>query len=328
MRALFVTNLWPDPERPHYGTFIRSQACSLEAAGVAVDVLNIRGSVSRRAYALAPKAVVAARARPYDVVHVHTGHAALISMPFAPRPVVLSFVGMDILGQPRAHGVTPKSRAERTVFRQLARAATRTITKSVEMERALPPRARRRNHVIPNGVDLDVFAPQPRTEARARLGWSIDDPVALFLGDPADPRKNVELATAATSIARRSLPALRLELAWGARPEDVPTLMSAADCLVVPSRSEGSPNVVKEAMAAALPVVATPVGDVPERLAGIAGCYVVPPDPNAVAEAILAASTFGRVPEAREAVMPLSLERVAARILEVYELALGGSRGR
>src|SRR5207244_2798257 len=50
MRVLFVSNMWPDEERPWYGTFIKTQAESLERIGVEVDVLPIRGYASRRAY--------------------------------------------------------------------------------------------------------------------------------------------------------------------------------------------------------------------------------------------------------------------------------------
>jgi teichuronic acid biosynthesis glycosyltransferase TuaC len=320
MRILFITNMWPDPVMPHYGTFIRSQAESLEAANVAVDVLTIRGYSSNLAYAMAPRAVLAlSRARAYDVVHVHTGHAAAVSMWGVPHPMVLSFVGADVLGQPRARGMTFKSRIEITLFRQLARAATRTITKSKEMEDALPAAVRARNHVIPNGVDVEAFAPQSKAQARTVLGWGQEEKVVLFLGDPDDPRKNVALARAAVALGRRSVPNLRLHLAWGARPEEVPRLMWAADCLAFPSRSEGSPNVVKEAMAAALPVVATAVGDVPERLAGVSGCFVVPADPPAFADALLSAVQIDRAPAARQAVLGLSLPKVAERVIEVYE---------
>jgi teichuronic acid biosynthesis glycosyltransferase TuaC len=99
--------------------------------------------------------------------------------------------------------------------------------------------------------------------------------------------------------------------------------MWAADCLVAPSRSEGSPNVVKEAIAAALPVVATPVGDVRERCDGVPGCFVVAAEPTAFAEAVVRAVALERAPAAREAVLALSLDAVAARVIDVYERALG-----
>lgn len=326
MRVLFVTNMWPDAVRPHYGAFIRSQAGSLEPAGVAVDVLTIRGYRSKRAYAMTPRTVLRlSRERDYDLVHVHTGHAAAVSVWGVRQPIVLSFVGADVLGQPRERGLTVKSRLEVAIFRQLARLAATTITKSSEMERALPASTQSRNHVIPNGVDVEIFAPQPKPQARRSLGWTQDEKVALFLGDPADPRKNVELARAAVALARESLPTLRLHMAWGTRPEDVPRLMWAADCLLFPSRSEGSPNVVKEAMAAALPVVATPVGDIVERLAGVDGCFVVAAEPAAFCAALLRAVELDRAPDARAAVLELSLPKVAARVIEVYETVINGA---
>jgi hypothetical protein len=50
----------------------------------------------------------------------------------------------------------------------------------------------------------------------------VGEKVALFLGDPADPRKNHELAAAAVAIARRTVPELRLHVGWGSRPEEIP----------------------------------------------------------------------------------------------------------
>src|ERR1019366_3672069 len=115
------------------------------------------------------------------------------------------------------------------------------------------------------------------------------DRIALFMGDPEDPRKNVTLAKEAIGdLAGRGLN-VKLHLAWGAKPHDVPELMAAADALVLPSLSEGSPNVVKEAMACALPVVATPVGDVRERLSGVDGCFIVDPTSVSFADGLQAA---------------------------------------
>ena len=53
LKVLFVTNMWPDRVMPHYGPFIASQARSLEAIGISIDVLAIRGYVSSRAYVVA-----------------------------------------------------------------------------------------------------------------------------------------------------------------------------------------------------------------------------------------------------------------------------------
>jgi teichuronic acid biosynthesis glycosyltransferase TuaC len=324
VRVLFVTNMWPDEERPWYGTFIKTQADSLERAGVELDVLPIRGYASKRAYADAVGEVRRMTSqRDYDVVHAHYGHAAAVARFQRAAPLVISYCGDDVLGTPaEGGGLTPRSRAEAAVFRQLAHVAAATITKSEEMEQALPRSRRARNHVIPNGVDVERFAPRPRDEARQELGWDTEERIALFVGDPAIPRKNHPLAEAACAVAREQVERLRLQVAQGFTPAQIPTLMSAADALLMTSLWEGSPNVVKEAMAAELPVVAVPAGDVEERLRGVDRCFVRPYDAAALGEALAEAVSDGRAPAAREAVFALSLENVAQRVLDVYESTL------
>jgi glycosyltransferase involved in cell wall biosynthesis len=327
LRVLFVTSMWPDNQRPHYGTFIQTQAESLEDCGVGIDVLVIRGYITPLAYPLArPRIKSLVKERHYDLIHVHTGHAATVALPGLRKPSVLSFVGGDVLGNPTDRGTPINSRLEARVLRQLARASTRSITKSREMERALPRSLRARNHVIPNGVNLEAFTPRPRAEARAALNWDQDELVALFLGDPNDPRKNVSLARAAVSELQSRAPNVRLHIGWGSHPQEIPSLMWAADALIFTSRSEGSPNVVKEAMAAALPIVATSVGDIPERLEEVPGCFVVSADPDSFAEALTRAFSFGRAPAAREAVQALSLQHVANRVAKLYENVTGITR--
>jgi glycosyltransferase involved in cell wall biosynthesis len=329
LRVLFVTSMWPDATRPYYGPFVRSQAQSIELLGVGVDVLAIRGYVSQRAYLAAVRALYRLRrGGQYQLTHVHTGHAAVPALTGVPGPMVISYVGGDLLGNPDESGrTTPKSRVEAMVFKQLARVASATITKSVEMQEALPRGLRARNHVIPNGVDLAAFAPQDRAHARRSLGWDDDEPVVLFLGDPSDPRKNVALARAAVAALRTRRPEVRLHIGWGATPAEIPNLMWAADALVFSSRSEGSPNVVKEAMAATLPIVATPVGDIPERLVGVDGCFVVAEDAEEFAQALELAVDGPRSIAAREAVASLSLEAVADQIVCVYETVTAMHRG-
>jgi glycosyltransferase involved in cell wall biosynthesis len=172
--------------------------------------------------------------------------------------------------------------------------------------------------VIPNGVDLDRFRPIPRSEARNRLGWDEHQPTAIFVGHPEIPVKNFGLAQEVHRRLAVSRPGLQLRVATAERPEDIPVWMSAADALLLTSHAEGSPNVVKEAMACELPVVSTPVGDVPERLAGVDGCRVCPPEAGALATALDSAVSHGRAPGARVAVAPLGSDAVAQRVLGVY----------
>lgn len=323
MRALWVTNMWPDRRRPWYGSFVHSQAESLRRLGLGLDVLYIPGYLSKGEYLRAlGRLQHHMRSGDYDLVHAHYGYSGVIARCQVRAPLVISYCGDDLLGTPRhngAPGFTRSSRALAVALAQLARVASATITKSDSMAALLPARARRRNRVIPNGVDVSKFKPTNRAEARQQLGWHDRRPNVLFVGDPAIPRKNVSLARGVCAeLARRGRP-VELRIAVDVPPAQMPLWLNAADLLLFPSLSEGSPNAVKEAMATELPIVSTPVGDVPERLRGVAGTFVVPHDVERMADAVLAALQVSRAPAAREAVLELSTERIAHRLLTVYQ---------
>ncbi|MDP2710653.1 MAG: glycosyltransferase [Solirubrobacteraceae bacterium] len=330
LNVLFVTNLWPDEARPWHGPFVRRQADSLVEAGVALDALVIRGWDDRSAYPKAARRIARLnRACRYDVVHAHYGHAAIVARLQLRAPLVVTYWGSDLLGKRAPSGaVAPHSRLEAATFRQLARITAATITQSLEMEQALPASAQRRNHVLPAGIELERFRPLDRDEARARLGWEADERVVLFAANPELPVKNHPLAVAAVERLRAHVPDARLEVAWGRPPDEMPLLMNAADALLLPSRSEGSPNVVKEALAAELPVVATRVGDVEQLLAGLPGCHACPSDADALAHGLRDALAHGRVPEGRLAMAPLDIGAVAQRTIAIYEDVIRAARLR
>jgi glycosyltransferase involved in cell wall biosynthesis len=306
---------------------VYSQARSLREAGVDLNVLTIRGYASRTEYLRAMGEILRRNLDSgYDVVHAHYGHSAVVARLEVRRPLVISYCGDDLLGTPaagRPWEMSPRSRALAWSFAQLSRVAAATITKSREMEEHLPRGARRRNHVIPNGVDLDMFRPLERAQARSMLGWPLEETTVLFAGNPAVERKNHPLAERACELAAARRPNLRLRVASGVPPAEMPVWMSASDVLIHPAWSEGSPNVVKEAMACELPIVATAVGDIGERLSGLEGCHVLPPEPELFAEALLDAAEHKPIVAARDAVSELSLARVARRVLDVYEQVAG-----
>ena len=100
--------------------------------------------------------------------------------------------------------------------------------------------------------------------------------------------------------------------------------MSAADCLIMTSVHEGSPNVVKEALMCDLPVVATPVGDVPERLADVDPSWQGE-DEIALGEALVECLREPRRSNGREAARGLTVKRIANRVLDLYrDLTRGG----
>jgi glycosyltransferase involved in cell wall biosynthesis len=257
-------------------------------------------------------------ARSYRLVHAHGGETAFPAR-FYRGPLVVSYSGSDLLGAAGSDGSLSASwRARRAFVRQHSRLAQATITKSEQLARCLPASVRARNTVIPNGVDRVLFRPLPQAQARTELGWSADERIALFAGDPKVASKRVELAEAACAAARRRGWPGRLQLAGGVPPDQMPLLLNAADCLLLTSTTEGSPNVVKEALACDLPVVATPVGDVAALLAGVSPSAVVEPDAEALADAVIECTREGRRSNGRELTGWLDKRLIAELIVDVY----------
>jgi teichuronic acid biosynthesis glycosyltransferase TuaC len=323
--VLVVTSGWPNEDNETYCVFIERQMETMFQRGVRCDVLFIRGYRSPLAYLLAGLRLAAwsiKRKRRYRLVHAHSGEAALAARLYLRAPLLVSYLGDDLLGTPRADAVIPlRSKLRRALFRQHSRLARMTITKSAEMQAALPASVQRRNTVLPNGVDPSLFRPVDRTTARRPLGWSETKRVALFAADPDVPRKRYWLARAAVERAQTVLPDLCLHVARGIPPAEIPLLMSAADCLLLTSSIEGSPNVVKEALMCNLPVVATPVGDVRELLAEVSPSFVCEPSAEALSEALLRCVESPRRSNGRDRSRHLDAEVIADRLLALYKTA-------
>lgn len=180
-------------------------------------------------------------------------------------------------------------------------------------------------YVIPNGVNLERFYPMKKEIARRELGVSKDEIRVLFVSDPARPEKNYPLAERAVQM--QSNEKVRLTAVYGEPQETVCKWVNAADVLVLTSFHEGSPNVVKEAMACNCAVVSTDVGDVKEIFGDTEGCYISGYDPEEFAgqikNALAFAAQHGRT-KGRERIIKLGLdeETIAKKIIEVYEAVL------
>ena len=271
---LVITNMWPEPSRPAYGVFVERQVEALCETGLQCDVLYVRGYISKVAYLRAALLFlwlsIFGRRR-YGLVHVHGGEMALVARLFLMRPMVATYHGDDVLGYKSDEGpVSRGSRLRSLMIRHHAALFTATVTQSAEMHNRLPTHVQRNDTVNHCGVDSERFAPMDRSDARRKLDWNDDERVALFAATkPYEPRKRIDLAKAAVRHAEADLGPIRLAIAENLPPESIPTMMNAADCLLLTSMAEGSPVVVKEALMCNLPVVATDVADVKDMLAGV-----------------------------------------------------------
>lgn len=326
MRVLCVANAWPDGESVA-GIFVKRQVESLRRLGCEIDVVVV-GRTSGKRWTRDVKAFreqVAARG--YEVIHAqYGGRTALAGVAIAAgTPFVVSFCGTDLNGLCVGKHWERAYAAAGVLCSQLAAPmASQIILKSDALRKKLwLGRDRRRAQVVPNGVDFDLFRPMDRRAARERLGWPAHRPVALVSGQSDSSVKRVDLAQAAVDAARSQIPGLALEVLHGVPPDDVPIYLNASDVVMMTSQHEGSPNIVKEALACDVSVVSVEVGDVRQWLDGTLGCWVVERHPAALGEAVARAVRFGGRSNGRTAVARLSLDAVGSMILQIYRKAKG-----
>jgi glycosyltransferase involved in cell wall biosynthesis len=103
--------------------------------------------------------------------------------------------------------------------------------------------------------------------------------------------------------------------------------MNACDALLVTSIQEGSPGVVKEALACNLPIVSLKVGDVPVRLKGIAGCELCADErPETIAASLQRVLARGERIQGRQAVQCLDERLLADQVIRIYRSVLPAAR--
>jgi len=327
LRVLMITSEWTEPGSSRTTHFIRRQAEFLAKAGVSLDVFAFHGGQKPLNY-LAAWARVQPRLRSgrYDVVHAQFGQSGLLALPRR-VPLVVTFRGCDLFGIiDDGHGrPTLRGRLLQTASRFVGRRADAVIIVSEHMRQQLNTSAP--VHVIPSGLNLELFRPYPQAEARQKLGLDPTARLVLFVACPTEARKRYALAQKAVALLNERLPAT-LIVGWGVPHPEIPLYMSAADVLVLTSIQEGSPNVVKEALACNLPVVSVPVGDVPERLRDVVGTEVCSDDrPETIAAALERVLRRGGRIDGRAAVRQLDEHILTQKVIDIYRSVLK-RRGR
>ena len=322
IRVLAISPQLPDSSSPGSNAPLLRQVESLRERGVHVDVIDMRGTPMIKYLLAVPR--MWWRMRNVDLVHGHFGFCGWLARMQCFKPLVISFMGDDLLGEPNDKGGFSRfSRMMVVANKFLARLARQVIVKSPEMAGIISPTV---SHVVPNGVDTTLFRPVDISVARERLGWKQDQVVILFPGNPDNPRKGYTLAVESTRVAESLLGQdIRIQPMWGVKPGDVPLLMNACNAVWMTSSIEGSPNVVKEAMSCDRPIVAVPVGDVEDLLDGVAGCHVGPRDPEKLGDLMASVLKFHDKSAGREALeqMNLDLGSVAFRVENIYRSVLG-----
>ena len=220
--------------------------------------------------------------------------------------------GLPLVVGSRGSDLRVRDAISKRLTRPVLHAAQRILVVSEDLGRvavrdydADPARIR----AIPNGCDAAIFHPQPRDAARATLGLDADAELVVYVGRLvpekglrelldacaalAPQRPRLQLALVGEGPMRAELdarlaasPGLRVHLPGAQGPQEVARWMAAADLVTLPSYSEGHPNVLVEALACGRPVVATPVGGIPEVVDADCGLLVPARDPVALADGL------------------------------------------
>jgi glycosyltransferase involved in cell wall biosynthesis len=263
-----------------------------------------------------------------DIVYAIYGFTGWVAL-WQPRPVVLSLAGDDALGSPSARGgITAKSRLGIALSNWAAGCAAAVCVQSEEMRSRLwTKRLRRRAMVVPYGVDPQRFHPGDRVEARLRLQIPLDERLVIFPSTPTEPRKRLDRAEAAMALVREVVPEAVMRIVTRVPHAAMPEYYRAADCCLLTSDWEGSPNVVKEALLSGLPVVTTDVGDVGRWVPLSSESAICPPVPDALARAIVRVLRERRRVDPSPFVAGFSSRAIAGRMVEIFKNVLRGQSG-
>jgi len=328
MKVLTVTNMYPTASKPSYGVFVKRQVEAIGELGHEYNVVFMDGSRRKTNYLTGIREIRNAvqRFEP-DLIHAHYGLTGFVARYAKSVPLVISLCGDDVLGTPDWNGrPTVKSRIIRHVTRIGCRAADEIIVKSREMANVVGKWGFKEAHVIPNGVNTTFFAPVDRLVARRRLGLSEKKKYVLFPQSAYVPGKRIDLARKVVHRLQQSGCDVELLVVYGQPQEVLREYYSAADIMFLTSESEGSPNVLKEAMACSLATVSFDVGDVAWLCGGTKHHYVVPKHDvqfmHKISLALLSASEDIRGDGRTKIVNELSGQDIGRRVEEVYHHAL------
>ena len=320
---------------------IQNQGDALVSEGVIVDYFLIKGKGIKGYLRNVMPLRKYMKVHQYDAIHAHYSLSAFVASLAGIKPLVVSLMGSDVK---TAGWYKFIIRLFAWLFRWKA-----IIVKSNDMYRSL---GIRRAIIIPNGVNMDRFQPMDKTECQKRLGWqtsnnknevnralAAEKPQTtnyklqttnhishiLFPAASSRPEKDFALAEAAVKITNHKSQITNhvvLHPFDNTPNTETPYWYNAADVVLMTSKWEGSPNVIKEAMACSRPIVATNVGDIAERMSGVDGCYVAQSrEPQELASLIEKALAFSQT-KGRERIILDGLDShdVNHRLIEVYNL--------
>lgn len=300
--------------------FVTEQGEAIRALGNEVEYFLVRGNYVKAVRDLKKKI----REFKPDIVHAHYGLSAITAELQSLAPVVTTF----------HNGETHNWHVNlMTSFMSLR--AKHVIYVAPHIREKVYFKAPNYS-IIPCGVTLEDCFLMDKSEARKKLGWPPNKKYVMFGGAFSNLRKNYALLRDAIAKLQTANDQWQIECVEmkGLTRSQCVLRMNACDVFALPTKNEGSPQALKEAMACNCPVVATDVADIKYLLGDLPGHYILlnkkgtPSDwvgdehsADELAELLKQALAFNGRTKGRERIVELGYtnEQVAKKIIEIYE---------
>jgi len=292
-----------------------NEPLALNDESSAVEYFLVKGNYVKSVKALKAKI----REFKPDIVHAHYGLSAITAELQSLVPVVTTF-----------HNGETHSWYINFITSLMSLRAKHVIYVAPHIRDLVYFKARNYS-IIPCGVSLDDCFLMDKAEARKQLGWSADKKYIMFGGAFDNTRKNYKLLAEAVERIGDDIEIIEMR---GLSRKDCVLRMNACDVFALPTKNEGSPQALKEAMACNCPIVATDVADIKHLLGGLQGHYLLPNkkgnaawwkgdehSAEELAELLKQALSFEGRTKGRERIVGLGYtnELVAKKIIKIYE---------
>ena len=303
MKVLIVASY----NKNRFAPFIQEQADALAKAGCEIGYFGIQGKGVLGYLKQLSKLKKKIREFQPDIIHAHYGLSGLLANLQRRIPVVTTYHGSDI----------NNANARRFSKIAMKMSAYNVFVSQKTLDLAKP----KRNFVLlPCGINLEDYPIVDKLEARKQMGLDAQKKYVLFAGAFDNAVKNAPLAQQAVAL----LPDVELLELKGYSRQQVALLMQAADCVLMTSFTEGSPQVIKEAMVCGCPIVSVDVGDVSENIQNLDGCCIVPRNEKNISDTIMGIIDSPSRTKGRDRIIDLNMinSRVADRLTEIYRLLI------
>jgi glycosyltransferase involved in cell wall biosynthesis len=254
---------------PNFGVYIKEQVESLKKKGIDFKLIVRRKKSGFSYIKLYLKIFFSILSSKYDIVHGHYGfHSSLIAAILKTKPIIITYHGSDALIEPK------RNRLYNFLQKYVVKKTDHNIAVSMEIQNSLITElgaSYKKISIIPCGVDTTKFLPMDKKQVRKSLGLNNKNKIILFIGR-LNLSKGEDILFRVAKIMKEAIFIIIGSTKTNSFPNNciylgeisnlkLPKIIPAADVLFLPSRSEGSPLVIKEALSCAVPVVCSDVGD-------------------------------------------------------------------